>query len=117
MAAALAIWHQQAVGGCVPCTAQTNGVHEFVMPLPYRYWGDMLGLHVVTNDASQRCIEDRPGAPAPRVCPANGVGSITIEVQATRQPNRIWRRKPPHIRIIEPQRIEVQPVSRSRYCP
>ena len=47
--------------------------------------------------------------PSQRVYPAEWVGRIQVEIDPTRQPNRIRRRKPPHIRIIKPERIEMQP--------
>ena len=50
-----------------------------------------------------------PTFPAPGVGPAQRIRCILIEVDAPRQPNRIRRRKPPHIRIIKPERIEMQP--------
>lgn len=47
--------------------------------------------------------------PSPWIDPCNRIWCVLVEIKLSVQPNRIRRRKPPHIRIIKPKRIEMQP--------
>ena len=47
--------------------------------------------------------------PPPRINPRDRIGRIAPEVDPTFQPNRIRTDEPPNIRIVEPERVVVQP--------